>query len=310
MELTFRSFEDGDAAPVAALFNAMEVAVGAHPGFGDAMIRSFMAELGDVSLDSRCVIAATGEIVGFAAVESPPSGGYRGQIYGGVLPQWQDKAIGRDLLAWQLDRLAAIRRANGPQAEWSAESATNVKDTASIRLYERFQMSPRRYWFDMEASTKSAPAVDMPVDVRSVPFEAEHVARVHAAHMEAFVDHFGFQHRDFDDWRLQTVEAEHFRSDLSRVALDGDEIAAYVLSYDEALDERAYIGQVGTRPGWRRRGLAGALLADVLMAAEKAGKTTASLGVDADSPTGAVGVYERVGFAIVSKSVSYAKAIS
>lgn len=310
MELTFRSFEDGDAAPVAALFNAMEVAVGAHPGFSDAMIVSFMTELGDISLDSRCAIASTGEIVGFAAVESPPSGGYRGQIYGGVLPQWQGNAIGRDLLAWQLDRLSAIRRASAPQAEWSAESATNVKDTASIRLYERFQMSPRRYWFDMEASTANVPVVEMPGDVHSVPFEAEHAAGVHAAHMEAFVDHFGFQRRDFEDWRLKSVDAEHFRPDLSRVAFDGDEIAAYVLSYDEASDERAYIGQVGTRPAWRRRGLAGALLADVLVAAEKAGKTTASLGVDADSPTGAVGVYERVGFAIVSKSVSYARTIS
>jgi mycothiol synthase len=66
-----------------------------------------------------------------------------------------------------------------------------------------------------------------------------------------------------------------------------------------------HIGQVGTRRPWRRRGLAGALVADTMAAAAVAGKTTATLGVDADSPTGAVGVYERVGFSVRSRFVSY-----
>jgi mycothiol synthase len=57
-----------------------------------------------------------------------------------------------------------------------------------------------------------------------------------------------------------------------------------------------YICQVGTRPPWRKRGLAMALLAASLAAGAADGKTTASLGVDADSPTGAVTVYERLGF--------------
>lgn len=66
-----------------------------------------------------------------------------------------------------------------------------------------------------------------------------------------------------------------------------------------------YIGQVGVRRPWRRRSVAAALLAEALAAAAAAGKATASLGVDADSPTGAVGVYERVGFATVTRWVTY-----
>jgi ribosomal protein S18 acetylase RimI-like enzyme len=47
------------------------------------------------------------------------------------------------------------------------------------------------------------------------------------------------------------------------------------------------------------------LLAKVLAAAAQAGKSTAALGVDADSPTGAVGVYERVGFTVEQRAVTY-----
>jgi ribosomal protein S18 acetylase RimI-like enzyme len=42
-----------------------------------------------------------------------------------------------------------------------------------------------------------------------------------------------------------------------------------------------------------------------MAAAAAAGKTKAALGVDADSPTGAVGVYERVGFAEHARFVAY-----
>ena len=95
-----------------------------------------------------------------------------------------------------------------------------------------------------------------------------------------------------------------FRGDLSRIALDGDDIAAYILAYD-GVEGSVYIGQVGTRRPWRKRGLAGALLSASVRAAAAAGKTQASLGVDADSPTGAVGVYERLGFQTRHKVVVY-----
>jgi hypothetical protein len=51
------------------------------------------------------------------------------------------------------------------------------------------------------------------------------------------------------------------------------------------------------------------MLADVLRAARLAGHTCAALGVDADSLTGAVGVYERVGFRIDHRAVTYSRSL-
>jgi ribosomal protein S18 acetylase RimI-like enzyme len=104
------------------------------------------------------------------------------------------------------------------------------------------------------------------------------------------------------------VESEEFRGDLTRIAFDGDEIAAYVLAYDN-VEGREYLGQVGTRRPWRKRGVASALISASLMAAVADGKSSASLGVDADSMTGAVGVYERLGFEVKHKFVSYRRAV-
>ena len=81
-----------------------------------------------------------------------------------------------------------------------------------------------------------------------------------------------------------------------------------MLAYNN-VEGREYIGQVGTRRPWRKRGLASALISASLAAAVADGKSSASLGVDADSPTGAVGVYERLGFEVKHKFVSYRRSV-
>ncbi len=68
------------------------------------------------------------------------------------------------------------------------------------------------------------------------------------------------------------------------------------------------MGRVGVgAPAWRRRGLAKALLARSLVAAREAGFTSAGLGVDAENPTGALGLYESLGFAPERTGIAYRK---
>jgi ribosomal protein S18 acetylase RimI-like enzyme len=64
---------------------------------------------------------------------------------------------------------------------------------------------------------------------------------------------------------------------------------------------------VGTRRTGRKRGIASALLTRAVTEARAAGFDTASLGVDADSPSGAVGLYERLGFTAAGTWISHQK---
>jgi mycothiol synthase len=303
-ELTSRPYRAGDGAALAELFNLIDAAAGGHPGFTGEMVGEFFGLARDPAADSRVTLSGD-RVVAAAVVPTPPGGGFRVDLWGGVHPDWRGRGLGRDLLGWQLARSREIHRAVAADAPWEAHVGALIDDKATLRLCERFGMRVARYWFEMVAPT-TPPAVPVPVGLRVTAYDGALESALHEAHMEAFADHWGYQRRPREEWVRLSVGSEDFDPSLSRVAFDGDEIVGYVLSYRDAAPDRLYIGQVGTRRPWRRRGLAAALMAQVLAAAGAAGKRTAALGVDADSPTGAVGVYERVGFAVESRAVTYA----
>jgi mycothiol synthase len=305
-DLTTRTYRTGDAAGVAGLFNAIDAAFGGQPGFTtDEMHALVDAMIHDTDTDIRVVETPAGAIAAAGLVTTPPVDGFRVDLFGGVHPEWRGRGVGRDLLGWQLSRAVEIRESAGVTRPWEAEVGTMTGDESAVRLFRRFGFAPARYFFEMLAPAAASSAVALPAGLRSEPYRSEWESGLHAAHMEAFDDHWGYQRRDLDSWATFTVRSAGFRPDLSRVAFDGDEIAGYVLSYDHVSADRSYVGQVGTRRPWRGRGLASAVLSDVLAATGRAGKSFVSLGVDAESPTGAVGVYERVGFEVEYRTVAY-----
>jgi ribosomal protein S18 acetylase RimI-like enzyme len=99
------------------------------------------------------------------------------------------------------------------------------------------------------------------------------------------------------------------------VAWQGDEIVGQVLNRidHEANAElglkRGWVNSVGVRRTWRRQGIARALVAESLRVLRDAGMTSAGLGVDAENPHGALGVYEVSGFRVVRTERVYRKPI-
>jgi len=310
-QLLTRGYRPDDAEAIATLLNTIETAAGGHPCYTSEEVAVFNATaVKEPELETRLLFDEAGTLAAAAIVSTPPAGGFRVDLFGGVLPAWRGRGIGRELLSWQLERAAELHRAVAPEAEWEVEVGVLVDDDSANRLFKRLGLQPARYFFEMVASTIDPPTAQLPPGVRSVPYTPELEQALYEAHMEAFGDHWGYQRRDFDSWAPFTVQAAAFRPDLSRLVFDGDELAGYLLAYDDPGPERCYIGQVGTRKPWRRRGLAGAMLAQVLAAAGAAGRSSASLSVDAASPTGAVGVYERAGFDVAYRTVAYRKRIA
>lgn len=302
-----RPYAEEDAAAIADLYNAIEGQFGSDTPYTEGGMRSRMSVHADEwATNTRLLWTADGQLVAAGYTEAPPPGGDKAYVDGGVHPRWRGHGIGRELLAWQLERASEIHREQAPEAQWVADGGALVEDESALRMLERFGMTPVRYFFDMEAPVGSIEGAPLPGGLRIAEFTSDRGHQLYDAHMEAFSDHWGFQKRPYDKWVKYTVESEMFRPDLSRLVFDGNEIAAYVLSYDGAGDT-LYIGQVGTRRAWRRRGLASMVLANVLSAGDKAGRSKAELGVDADNPTGAVGVYTRVGFEATKKFVAYSK---
>lgn len=172
---------------------------------------------------------------------------------------------------------------------------------------------PHTYGFLMRR-VLDAPVGDAPLpaglEIRPVTPDLHRI--IWDADTEAFLDHDEPAERlesDFVKWFGMT----HLDTSLWRVAWDGDEVAGSVMTFiwpeeNEAMGiKRAWLEHVSVRRPWRRIGLASALIADTLRMLQGMGFEDAVLGVHGENPTGAVGVYERAGFAIHKRWVLWRK---
>jgi ribosomal protein S18 acetylase RimI-like enzyme len=96
---------------------------------------------------------------------------------------------------------------------------------------------------------------------------------------------------------------------LWAIAWDAHELAGFSLAYpgrgsDETL---GWVGTLGVREPWRRRGLGEALLRTSFCDLWERGFRRAGLGVDIENVTGALRLYERAGMRPVDRSESWAK---
>ena len=310
-----RPYRHSDATELAELYNAADASYGGEARYTAARVRGFMDGLvRDHTTDTRMMFGLDGSLIANATVPTPPDGADRVRIFGAVRPDRQGQSLGADLLAWQMDRLTAIHDRLDHGRPWQAGVGCDTRDIRSVRLYERHGFVPVRYWSEMEMPTNAVRAevqagAQLAGGLRSVPYRPEILATFYEAHAEAFADHWGFVRRDVASWAAMIVESPEFRADLSRVAYDGDEIAGYVLSAEAIDDGTVIIKNVGTRPRWRGRGIASALITEVLRAAAAAGRQTAELSVDTQNRTGAAGLYGRIGFVETASEISFAKVV-
>ena len=70
-----------------------------------------------------------------------------------------------------------------------------------------------------------------------------------------------------------------------------------------------WVGALGVRRAWRGRGLGKALLLQSFGEFHRRGLPRASLGVDADSPTGATRLYEQAGMHVELEQIVFEKAL-
>ena len=262
--------------------------------------------------DSLLAWTPDGDLVaqGVVATSGRGRGMLRVMMWGGVRPDWRGRGLGRHLAEWQIRRAEQRYHESGVTIPGLLEFATEVGHDDE-RLFRRLGFSPRRYWFHMDHDlvTIARPAS---TGLRVETYRPELFEPIRQAHNEAFADHWGSEERSAEVYREMVTGYPSFCPELSFAALDGETVAAYLMSFDSELaDPHAtpsiHFGKIGTRKAYRRRGLASSLIATALRGARDRGYGHASLGVDAGNATGAVGVYEKAGFVVGERTVSYGR---
>ena len=151
------------------------------------------------------------------------------------------------------------------------------------------------------------PAPEWPDGLRVVPFDPERDAlEFHAAHQEAFADHWDYTPRDVESWSKSHLGSERFDPTLWCVVRAGDEIAGRDDLYGRHLRRRLGPGALHASPV-AQAGRGRALLGDSFGRFWERGEHSVGLGVDAASDTGAFRLYERAGMAPVLGWVVYEK---
>jgi ribosomal protein S18 acetylase RimI-like enzyme len=306
---------EADLPEMVRIFNAEAEADGLHHRTTLAELTAELGHPSEAFVPSRDVTIAEldGRIVGASHREAiDTTDGFREyRLNGEVDPAFRRRGIGRALLEEGKRRqreLAATDGSTLPRifGSWSFEQQAGANALLAGDGFE-----PARWFFEMvRPNLDDVPEVALPDGLELRPIDRSMAKQVWDADVEAFADHWGGF--DGSDAHLERWLANP-NTDLSlwRVAFDGDEVAGGIInSIDQTQNEalgikRGWLNSVFTRRAWRRRGLASALIAESFRALRDRGMTSAALGVDADNPSGALGLYEGMGFAVDIRSMAW-----
>jgi mycothiol synthase len=237
------------------------------------------------------------------------------QPIGFVLPQWRGCGIGRALLAFCEQRAAALAALPAPGQPRFLQVFAFGTETAKIRLLERAGYTPVRYLYSMvRPDLENIPAAPLPAGLEVRPARPEHYRAIWEANDEAFRDHWSYVPRAEEDYQVWLGEDE-FQPEIWKVAWDvaTNQVAGMVLGFILAEQNakfqrrRGWTEDICVRRPWRRRGLARALIAESLRELKARGMTEAALGVDSENLSGALGLYESLGFRPVERNMLYRK---
>ncbi|MEO8470448.1 MAG: GNAT family N-acetyltransferase [Chloroflexota bacterium] len=235
-----------------------------------------------------------------------------------VRPEFRRRGLGRALLAWAESRVmtglssGTMGPPNMPHVLscWAGVEIGGTRELATragyhINGYGIVMIRPL-------AEPMSETPLPDGIEVR--PVRPEDHRAIWDADEEAFQDHRDPTVRTEEDFAHWFADPD-IDTSLWVVAWDGDEVAGSVMNFVYANENarlgvsRGWLEHISVRRPWRRRGLAAALIARSLLRLRDLGLAEAALGADAENLTGAVQLYESVGFTRLKTGANYRKAI-
>lgn len=218
-----------------------------------------------------------------------------------ALPESLVDALWRAGLDWVEAAALAIADSLGV-AQPRLEAWVNENDELVGRHTEAAGFARARAFIEMqlELADYAAPAIDPGVTItRAVIHGAESpdLRTVYELITESFRDHFDFTLRPYDEWVKNRLDDP--LNDFTHwyvAAVDGVDVGALIGhdAYVES-DNAGYIANLGVLRAGRGKGVAKALLHTSFARYAADGRDAVKLHVDAESPTGATHLYERVG---------------
>lgn len=301
-----------DAAAAAHLYTTAYHARGEHETFtADYMCNDWHEPRFDLATSSQVIFNAAGEMVGCITVwdKVNPSHPWLDWEVLPTDPQWQ--MIAQALMAWaEHTSLRALEQCQ-PDERFAPVSGVDAESPDYVRFMESLGYRPVRYFYRMGITMTESPAVlPLPEGFTIRPFNyPDELEAMVKAKDDAWHDHYGYVARPLADivadWRHGIETDDKFDASMWYMAVENTtgQIAGMVLARIEDFTNpnEGYIQIVAVGRGYRKKGLAQAMLTHAFADYWQRGQKTVCLGVDASSPTGATRLYERVGMSPVRR---------
>jgi len=300
--LSWRSLQAADAAAIAALASRCLAADGGHPfGAEKAYIKKHY-----LPARSTGAFEVDGRLTACAAVRpahTPEQ--YRASIVGLVHPDYRRRGIGAYLLGWSIAEAGTLLASSPPDRPHVLQITTESLTDAAASLFERHEFS-QQFTEDVMRRDLALPIPDalLPSGLNLAVWAPGLADQFFAVYLAAFRERPGFP-----DWSQETwmawlgADEDDFHPELSLLACHDSLPLGFIVCADK------WIVQMGVHPDWRKRGIASALVTEVLRRFRDSGGDFMLLDVNTDNPR-AARVYARLGFQRIGKRARYERAMT
>jgi ribosomal protein S18 acetylase RimI-like enzyme len=228
----------------------------------------------DAATRDRMVAERDGAVVGYAYLRAGGDVVIRGE------PEELARAVVERGRERGCDRLESVVTTND-------EPTLAALDAAG---FER-EREVWRMWLDV---SRPAAQPRLPADVSIRAYRDDDARPLHA-----FIEHAFAANNErilpFDEWLPFMTGHEDFDPAFFHVAESGGDIVACALTW-KPFEWKGWLKDLAVHPEHRRRGLGGAMNGVAAAAYHEAGVERMGLKVDADNPTGAPRLYQRLGY--------------
>ncbi|MEM2891018.1 MAG: GNAT family N-acetyltransferase [Thermoplasmata archaeon] len=238
--------------------------------------------------------------------------------YAHLLPEWRERGVREAMVRWAERRIVAKARRHPRNLTKRIETYANSADNDWKRVLVGEGYTESWHIFEMvRDKLDDVPDMPLPEGIEVRPVRPEHYRKIWEASKEALMDERSYlEERHNEDAYRKFFSSPMFMPELWQIAWDGDEVVGGVHNYINKEENRAlgrnwgHTERIFVRRAWRNRGVAKALIARSLRVLRQAGADKATLDVDSENPSGALRLYEAMGYRSEMHFTLYKKELS
>jgi ribosomal protein S18 acetylase RimI-like enzyme len=231
--------------------------------------------------------------------------GCRALVAGLVHPDARRQGRGDFLMRWALAQAQALLAGCPAGAERAIILRTESRNPPADALYARYGLHEiYANYVMLRDLDRPLPAAPWPDGFTQAGWSAERAPLFFEAYHAAFRERPGFPGYSAEEWIDGVTQGnDDLSPERTRVVLAGDEPVAMMINAAN------WVVQIGVRPEWRGRGIAQALVVQLMAELQADGAAAAWLTVGEDNPR-AFRVYEQLGFVVAGRRARYSREVS